>query len=176
VRFILDILSAIDRGLGFGLRWLCIGCISILLVVLSAVVAIRFFPIAHLSWSDEVVEWCFAWLVFMGAAALYRESEHFCVDLLTCRLERRPSGFALSLFTEGLCAVFLILFTYYGYRLTAAANDRSPILEWSRRLWYACIPLAGAIMTAYSIRNIARVVVKFLAQKRSSEPASPDET
>lgn len=168
------ILSMIDRGLETGLRWLCIGCISILFVVLSAVVMVRFIPVATLSWSDEVVEWAFAWMVFMGAAALWRQCQHFCVDALTSRLERRPSGFVLCLFIEILSAAFLVTLTYYGYQLTAHANDRSPILEWPRPLWYVCIPLAGAIMTGYSLRNIVGLVLGFLAKERSCEPDSAD--
>jgi TRAP-type C4-dicarboxylate transport system permease small subunit len=144
-----------------------------LTIVLSGVVFVRFVPIAKLSWSDEVVEWAFAWLVFMGSAALYRKSEHFCVDALTCRLEGRPGGLWHSLLVEGLTCSFFVLFTYYGYRLTISANDRSPILEWPRPLWYGCMPLAGLIMTGYSLRNIVSTLRKIFSSRRNHNSGRP---
>lgn len=168
-----QILAILDRSLGAAMRWLCIGCISILFVVLSAVVLVRFIPVAKLSWSDEVVEWAFAWMVFMGAAALWRECEHFCVDALTSKLERRPSGFVLCLFIETLSAIFAITLTYYGYILTVNANDRSPILEWPRPIWYLCIPLAGCIMTCYALRNLIRLILTFFRGDSCIPPIPP---
>ena len=148
-----------DNLIGVFLRWFCIACMAMLAVVLTGVVFVRFFPIAKLSWSDEAVEWAFAWLVFMGAAALWRKREHFCVDALTCKLERRPAGLLHQLLIELLCAGFFVLFAYYSYLLTIKANDRSPILEWPRTLWYASMPVAGVIMTGYSLQGIIRILM-----------------
>jgi TRAP-type C4-dicarboxylate transport system permease small subunit len=125
------------------------------------VVFVRFFPVAKLSWSDEVVEWAFAWLVFMGAAALWRTREHFCVDALACKLQRCQAGLIQQLLIELICAGFFVLFAYYSYLLTMKANDRSPILEWPRILWYASMPLAGVIMAGCSLQGIIRVLTAF---------------
>lgn len=147
-----------DRYLEMFLHWFCIAAMVMLSVVLSAVVFVRFVPIAKLSWTDEAVEWAFAWLVFLGAAALWRKGEHFCVDIVTCRLERHPLGKFQKLFIEACCAFFFIMFTYYGYLLTVKANDRSPILMWPRPIWYAAMPIAGLIMSAYSLRSIILIL------------------
>ena len=138
----LQFLVKLDFWIERCLRWFSIGCIVMLTVVLVGVVFVRFFPIAKLSWSDEAIEWAFAWMVFMGSAALWRRNEHFCVDALSCRLGRMRGGMIHSLCVGLLSLAFFVIFTYYGYLLTISANDRSPILEWPRPLWYASMPLA----------------------------------
>ena len=148
------------------LRWFSIGCLVMLAVVLSGVVFVRFVPIAKLSWSDEAIEWAFAWLVFMGAAALWRRNEHFCVDALSGKLGQLRCGLFHSLLVGLLSLCFFVIFTYYAYLLTAAANDRSPILEWPRPLWYASMPIAGVIMTGYCVQSVIKLILQIVAPGR----------
>lgn len=161
------LLTRLDNFLGSFLRWFCTGSMILLTVVLSGVVFVRFVPIAKLSWSDEIVEWAFAWLVFMGAAALWRKREHFCVEAAASFLCRRSLGLYHLLLVELLSALFFVIFTYYTFQLTICANDRSPILEWQRPLWYACMPVAGAIMSAYSLRGIIQIVLAILDPRKT---------
>jgi len=170
-----EFLTSFDRGLGRAMRWLSMACLVLLLFVLAGVVFIRFVPLARLSWSDEVVEWAFAWMVFIGAAALWREGAHFRVQAIQAKLEGRTSGLALGLLVELVSLVFLVAFAYYGWELTVKANDRSPILEWPRPLWYASIPLAGAIMVGYSVRQIIRLAAALLGGRTApGDQEQPD--
>jgi TRAP-type C4-dicarboxylate transport system permease small subunit len=154
VRRITNFLVRFDGYLAITMRMLTIACFVALLVLLSAIVFVRFVPIASLGWTDEIVEWAFAWMVFVGAAVLWRDNEHFRVAWLLNRLQGAASGKVLALAVETLSMIFLATMTYYGMKLTVAAHDRSPILELPRHIWYLCIPLAGMIMIAYSIRNL----------------------
>ncbi len=161
----LELLQRLDKNLGRVLKGICILCMVILCVVLTGVVLVRFFPFAKLSWSDEIIEWAFAWMVFMGAAALWREKAHFCVDALSCKLGNRFSGTCLAVFVESASLVFFLALAHYGYMLASNANDRSPILEWPRPLWYSCIPLAGAIMALYSVQNLISLIAVIIKGK-----------
>jgi TRAP-type C4-dicarboxylate transport system permease small subunit len=147
-------LARFDHYLISTLRWLTLACFVALLILLAGIVFVRFVPVTSLGWSDEIVEWAFAWMVFVGAAVLWRDNEHFRVEWLPNRLKAKASGKVLGLAVEALSMIFLAIMTYYGMKLTVAAHDRSPILELPRHIWYLCIPLAGMIMIAYSIRNL----------------------
>lgn len=151
---ITNFLARFDRSLTITLRGLTLVCFVALLILLSAIVFVRFVPITSLGWSDEIVEWAFAWMVFMGATVLWRDNEHFRVAWLPDKLKGRASGKVLALVVETLSILFLAVMTYYGMKLTVAAHDRSPILELPRHIWYFCIPLAGITMIAYSVRNV----------------------
>jgi TRAP-type C4-dicarboxylate transport system permease small subunit len=151
---IMNILATFDRFLAIIMRWLTLVCFVALLILLSGVVFVRFVPVTSLGWSDEIVEWAFAWMVFIGAAILWRNNEHFRVQWLPDKLSGRVSGKVLAIAVEILSMIFLGIMTYYGMKLTVAAHDRSPILELPRHIWYLCIPLAGITMVGYSIRNL----------------------
>lgn len=168
----MDFLKAIDRFLGRAMRWISIACLVGLMLILTGVVFIRFVPIASLSWSDEAIEWAFAWMVFLGAAALWRDNKHFYVEALETHLRGTAVGRILGLVIDLCCVTFFIVFTYYSYQLTVNANDRSPILEWPRPLWYSVMPLAGGLMIVYSVRNM----VKKLIDLTGKSPNQPEET
>ena len=58
---------------------LCVG----IAIILFVRVIIRFTPLMiPLSWTDEVVEWMMAWMIFTTATLIMRSGEHFRVDLL----------------------------------------------------------------------------------------------
>lgn len=52
-----EFLKIVDMILGKAMRWFCVANLLALTVVLGAVVFIRFFPVAKLRWSDEIIEW-----------------------------------------------------------------------------------------------------------------------
>ena len=150
-------LTRFDQGLGDALRKITLSNFTALLFLLSAVVFVRFVPVASLGWSDEIIEWVFAWMIFLGSAALWRENEHFRVEWLPQKLKGRAAGKWLGILNEMISIFFIAVLTYYGAILTVSAHDRSPILELPKHLWYLCIPLAGVIMIGYSLRNLFRL-------------------
>lgn len=162
----MNFLKRLDRVLIAVLRYIALGCFIGLMFLLAATVFVRFVPISSLGWSDEIVAWAFAWMVFMGTAVLWRDNEHFRVTWLEHKLNGKKSGRILDFLVKFLSIFFLAIMTYYGLKLTLRAHDRSPILELPRHLWYACIPLAGAIMIGYSIRNLVQDVLGIIKRKK----------
>ena len=150
------ILKTADRAVGMILRWFCIANMLTLTVILGAVVFIRFVPVAKLSWSDEIIEWLVASLVFIAAAELWRENDHFKIDALAMALTNVRLGRVLSLMLELLTAAFIVLFAYCSLNLTLSQGRTSAILAWPMVWWYAPMPTAGFIMVIYSIRNLVQ--------------------
>jgi TRAP-type C4-dicarboxylate transport system permease small subunit len=151
-------LARAEAVLAAALRWGSMVCLVSLLVLLTAVVFVRFVPLASMGWSDEIVEFAFAWMVFLGAAALWRDRSHFRVELVPQWLAGSRAGRVLECLLVGLGLGFFLVFTYEGWLLTRAANDRTPIFELPKFLWYAVIPLSGAIMIGHSVRDLWRLV------------------
>ncbi len=155
------LLAAVDRGLVFGLRVICVSCFSLLLLLLAGNVFVRYFPVAAFYWFDEVVEWMFAWMVFFGAAALWARDEHFRLEWISEKLKERPSGYLFAAGIELISLVFIAVFFYQALHLTMLAKDWTPVFNVSRRWLYVCMPISGCIMVGYSIRNIVREVLAF---------------
>ena len=129
-----------------------------LVVFVAAGVIVRFLPFASMGWADEIIELAFAWLVFLGATALWRDRTHFRVDLLPLRLGNSKAGRRLKIGLALLALGFFLVFTYQGGWVSYKATDRSPILELPKYLWYMVMPLSGAIIIAYTIRDLWKVI------------------
>jgi TRAP-type transport system small permease protein len=147
---------AVDHVLIKVLRFICVTCFVLLLVLLAGNVFVRYFPITAFYWFDEVVECLFAWMVFFGAAALWARDEHFRLEWISKKMEGTTSGHILALVLELLSLFFLAIFFYQALRLTMLAKDWTPVFNVSRRYLYVCMPLSGMIMVGYSIRNSIR--------------------
>ena len=158
---ILHILKDFDRVLVFTLRTICVCCFTLLLLLLSGNVFVRYFPVAAFYWFDEVVEWLFAWMVFFGAAALWARDEHFRLEWINEKIRGTPRGHLVAAVLELLSLFFLLIFFYQATRLTMLARDWTPVFNVSRRYLYVCMPISGFIMTCYSVRNILREVTAF---------------
>jgi TRAP-type transport system small permease protein len=148
------IFKKVDGALESMLRWGSSICLVALLILVSAVVFVRFVPITSMGWTDEVVEFAFAWMVFLCAAGLWRQRTHFRVEVITDWLGGSKAGRGLQIFLSVISLGFLLVFTYEGWLLAMKATDRSPIFEFPKTIWYLSIPIAGAIMSGYTIRDL----------------------
>lgn len=148
------ILQKFDQGLAAFLRWGSTCCLVALLVIIVAVVFVRFLPITSMGWTDEIVEFAFAWMVFLCSAELWRKKSHFRVEVIPDWLGGSKAGRILEIGLNLLSLIFFMVFTIEGLRLSLQATDRSPIFEYPKALWYASIPIAGVIMIGYTIRNL----------------------
>ena len=136
------------------MKWGSIICLIGLLLFVSAGVFVRFVPVSSMGWADEIIEFAFAWMIFLGAAVLWRARTHFHVEVLPKRFAGKPSGRVLEILLSLCALVFLFVFTYEGGLIAIRATDRSPILELPRTLWYMILPISGVIMIGYTIRDL----------------------
>lgn len=150
----MEALKKIDRVIGFILRWGSTGILALIFLILIANVFVRFFPFTSFGWFDEVIEMLIAWMVFLGAAALWRENEHFVVAFLPELLCGKKAGYLLDILINIISLAFVAVFTYYSLNLTMRAADWTPVINMPKKLLYASMPVSGAIMLIYSLRNI----------------------
>lgn len=153
-----EFLGKADRLLGISLRGVGSFAVVVLWIIVTATVLFRIVPIFSMGWSDEIVELLFAWMVFICSAELGRQKKHFIVDLIPNMIAGTRTGHILNIVIQLLALAFLLVFTYQGFKLTILATDRSPYFELPKWLWYLCIPIAGLIMTGYTVRNLYRLI------------------
>ncbi len=168
-----DTLLRLDRVLGAALRIVPMLCLAALFVILFGNVLSRYFQIWSIAWFDEIVQALFAWMVFIGAAALWREHDHFRIDWLETFLDDETGGGPASTVLRALLALlslgFLAVLAWKGLDLTLRSRAVTPILNIPVATVYAAIPFSAAIMCAYSLRDL---VVLYRATRR--RPAKDD--
>jgi TRAP-type C4-dicarboxylate transport system permease small subunit len=139
------------------MRWISSACLVVLLVLVSLIVLIRFWPVVVFGWEDEVVELAFAWMVFLGSAAVWRSGEHIVIDFVRQALAGTWAGRALEMINGALMLAFLGVFTWYGWLLTLQSQgNTSPMLVLPRPLWYLAVPASGVAMIGYTIARMVK--------------------
>jgi TRAP-type C4-dicarboxylate transport system permease small subunit len=164
------LLKWMDQIILQAFKALTMACFAALTILVSANVFVRFFPVASLHWFDEIIELLYAYLVFYGAAALWITREHFSVgDWIGGRIikgDRARHFYRLVL--EVLVLAFALVFVFYSFKLTAMAQDVTNVFAIPKSVLYSCMPIAGAVMVVYSIRNIIREMIPLIRQRTDS--------
>lgn len=99
-----------------------------------------------------------AWLIFLGAAGLWRNGEQFRVDLLDQTLTNKTVKHWIALLCEVLSLIFLAVLTWYGTRFALRITDTSPTWAIPRIYWFIVMPLSSGIMLTYSSIRIVRLL------------------
>jgi tripartite ATP-independent transporter DctM subunit len=107
-------------------------------------------------WSEELCRYLFVWASFLGACLAMGRAAHLGVDSLVVRLPA-PVRETLRHAVTALVAMFAGMLVWQGAALVPAmATQRSPSMGISLMYVFAAIPVAGAIMLALQVRELAR--------------------
>ncbi len=154
-------MAFVDRTILGALKVVTIVSFVFLTILITANVIVRFFPVVSLHWFDEIIELLYAYLVFYGAAALWILRGHISVgDWIEKSVANPRLRHLYRVFIELLVLAFAVVFFYYSLRLTILALDVTNVFAIPKRVLYSCMPVAGALMVVYSLRNITVEIVR----------------
>lgn len=143
---------ALAKGLDVILGVLMVGLVGVVFTQVFSRYVIR----ASVPWTEEVARYLLIYLTFVGAAVAVREHTHLRVDFLVVRLPRVVQRVVGVVMTLGIIVSGALL-VVYGYSYTERSlGTISPAIGESIAWIYAVMPLAGALMVAYSIPSLVR--------------------
>lgn len=142
-------LQRIDRAIALICKWGVIGSLLGLFFLLFAGVVVRLIPMLSISGYDEIIELLFAWMVFLGALALWREGALYRVVLLEQSVSE-PIRRAIAVLSQALMLLFALVMTIKGYEFLREAGEITPFLGIDKGYWYLAVPTTGALMAIYS--------------------------
>jgi TRAP-type C4-dicarboxylate transport system permease small subunit len=157
---IMKILQKADQILTLVLKSITILVFLVLTGIITANILLRFFPITSLHWLDEIVELCFAALVFYGAAGVWMVKGHFSVGDWFSKISRSlRARSAYRLVLELITLLFACVLFYYSMNLMMRAREVTAVFQIPKRVLYSCMPASSLIMVAYSIVSVIRAVL-----------------
>jgi TRAP-type C4-dicarboxylate transport system permease small subunit len=157
----LALLARLDRALALTLKWICIVLFVAITFILTLNIIVRFFPFMSMHWFDEILELLYGALIFYGAAAVWINHGHFSVgDWLSKRLHSIPARLAYRFVVELCSLVFMLIFLKYAFDLTLSTEEQTTVFSLSKKWLYACMPITGAIMVIYSVKNMALALLE----------------
>jgi TRAP-type C4-dicarboxylate transport system permease small subunit len=144
-------LSDVVTEIGKAFIALCM--VAIVLITLIAVIW-RYALNDPISWIEQVSNMLFIWMIFVGAAILYRQMLHIVVDFALEWLPKavRPIYFWV---VEGLNLCFIVVLFVYSTKLSIDVLDNTTgALDITPAWYYFSAPVASAMMMLYFAEKI----------------------
>ena len=138
----------------------------IIAFLLCAMVVIMFLSVFYryllnnpIGWADQICQWIFVWLVYLGIAVGYRRRIHIGVDVLVKRLKPTYRK-AIALLTDVAIGGFLVIVCYYGVIITIrSAEQIYGSLELPPSYMYAAGPVSAFFMLLFVLDSIRRRLI-----------------
>jgi TRAP-type C4-dicarboxylate transport system permease small subunit len=145
-----------DSALTSVLKFVTVVLFVVLMLILTANVAARLLPFSlSLHWLDEIVELCFAGLVFYGAAAVWMTKGHFSAGNWVAKVCKSPRLVGLyRVLVELASLVFIGIFFKYSLNLTLRSSEVTAVFQIPKWVLYSTMPISAAIMVLYSMGTV----------------------
>ncbi|MGH6922527.1 MAG: TRAP transporter large permease subunit [Propylenella sp.] len=143
-------LAGLDRITGL----LAVVCLSgIVLDVLAGVVS-RYVFRNSFSWTQEVGQWLYIYLIFLGVTLAHRSGSHIAFQAFDARL---PQGVRLArTFVVDMVVAYTTIFLLFdGVELTQLIGGVSAVMSWPNWIKFAVIPVTAATGLVYlALRDV----------------------
>lgn len=112
-------------------------------------------PMNSLHWFDEIVEMCFAGLVFYGSAALWATKGHFSVgDFISRHLPGYRARAIYKTVVTIICVVFMTIFFWFSLQLAMRSTELTTVFQIPKSLLYSCMPMSSFLMLIWSLTEL----------------------
>ena len=159
-----------------GLEYLCAGLLMVIIAVVFANVVGRYFLHAPIRWSDEVAQFLFLWLAYLGALAALMGGRHYSfpnvIDLLPVKVR-----LATKTASDVMVLAMLAILVWGGVQLVDLLHhQRSAAIDLPIYYVYAALPLVSFLMAlVVAFQIVARLRGgPELGQENSGTPLSQD--
>lgn len=132
--------------------------LTIFLLAILIQIITRYMKISVL-WTEEIANFSFIWAIFMGAAVMVKEKEHFFFSYFLEKAKGRNKK-TLLIINYIVMLTFTLVVFYYGVNLTLAFWDYNwnTIQEFKMGYIWLCIPISMATMSFYIIEMIIKTI------------------
>jgi TRAP-type C4-dicarboxylate transport system permease small subunit len=171
----MKILKTADKVLVAVLKTIVIlMCFGVAMIMMTRVVIRIPFLFTSMSWAEEIICCMMAWMVMSGATILFREGEHFRVEIMDKKfgdkLWMRIINFCIAILNFTFMAMLLVFSIEY-FRIRP---QTSPILQINIQYFYASVPVNAALSLLYLARDVVVCSVR-LKKPRFAKPEPPEE-
>lgn len=155
----MNFLQKIDVTFSRYVRLVCTVLMAAIFVMFILNVFVRFVPIYNFTQTDEWIQICLIWTIFLGAQELVRTRSHFAVDFLTERLRNHNVRKWLKTLVCVIEVVTYAIIAWYGVVWVLKSHAYMQSIPWLQVKWmYAALPFSAFFMTIYGIRDLIQVL------------------
>ena len=155
----LNFLKKADACVSRTVRSVCIVLMAAIFVMFLLNVFVRFVPIYNFTQTDDWIQFCLIWMIFLGAQDLVRTRNHFVVDFLSDRIQNLNIKKILKIIVCLIELTTYIIITWFGIIWVLKSNSYMQSITWMQVRWmYLAIPFSSFFMSLYTIRDLFLVI------------------
>ena len=163
-------LKKLDHAVSVTTRTICIVALAAIFVMFLLNVFVRFVPVYNFTQTDDWIQLCLVWMIFLGAQELVRTRSHFVVDVLTERMAGTQIGRFVRILVCLIECVTYAAVCWYGIVWVMRAQAYMQSIPWLQMRWaYAAVPVSAFFMTVYGIRDLILSVRNFVRGREDIE-------
>jgi len=167
----MKVLKTADKILALALKTIVIVLTLGVAVIMITRVIIRIpFLFTSMSWAEEIISAMMAWLVMTGATILFRDGEHFRVEIMDKKFGDRLWMRIINFLIAVMSFVFIAMLLYYSFVYLRIRPQTSPILQINVHYFYASVPVNAGLSLIYLTRDVIVCAVR-LKNPRFLKPA-----
>lgn len=151
----IDFLKKLDEGFSKAVRIICIILMAMIFIMFILNVFVRFVPVYNFTQTDDWIQVCLIWMIFLGAQELVRTRNHFVVDFLADRIKNRQIKRALQIVVCLIELATYAVIAWFGFVWVIKSNSYMQSIPWMQVRWmYLAIPVSATFMTLYAVRDL----------------------
>lgn len=169
-----SLLKTIDSSIAWGCRMVLYITLTIVFLILSINVALRYSVGTSLAWASELPELMFPWMIMAGVILAAQHGSHIAVVILTQRLgaARRWVLGAGALVVAGLYAALAIT-AWPVFQI--AADEKTPIMQVPGSVSVGCLLLGFALLSVVTLCRLPEVWRKAGEDEAGEDEAGPED-
>ena len=150
------VLTLIDRAIGAGCRWVLYFTLTVVFVILSANVALRYVAGTSIASASELPELMFPWMIMAGVVLAAQHGSHIAIVILTQKL-RASRHWVLTGASLVVAVLYAALAVTAWPLLEIAADERTPILQVPGSVSVGCLVLGFALLSLVTLCRLPEV-------------------
>lgn len=151
----IDFLKKLDEGFSKAVRIICTILMAMIFIMFILNVFVRFVPVYNFTQTDDWIQICLIWMIFLGAQELVRTRNHFVIDFLADRIKNRQVKRALQIVVCLIELATYAVIAWFGFVWVIKSNSYMQSIPWMQVRWmYLAIPVSATFMTLYAVRDL----------------------
>lgn len=137
----------------------CTFFLAAIFVMFLLNVFVRFVPIYNFTQTDDWIQFCLIWMIFLAAAELVRTKNHFVVDLATSQIASPAVKRVMRVAVLLIELVTYVVICWYGIVWVMRSNAHMQSIPWMEvRYVYLAIPVSAFFMAVFAVKQLGETV------------------
>ena len=137
----------------------CTFFLAAIFVMFLLNVFVRFVPIYNFTQTDDWIQFCLIWMIFLAAAELVRTKNHFVVDVATSQIASPGVKLVMRVAVLLIELVTYVVICWYGVVWVMRSNAHMQSIPWMEvRYVYLAIPVSAFFMAVFAVKQLGETV------------------